>query len=161
MTIGTARRDGVARTSAVAAAAMLAALAVLQAAHALGAPLGALAWGGRHEGELPAGLRVGSAAAVVVLALAALTLLARGGVIRRPMAGWWIAPGAWAIAGHLSLNTLANLASSSPNERMVVGSTAVMAALSVVVARSGADPRMEDDGFEPTTSCLQSRRSPS
>ena len=143
MTTDTTRRDGLARTSAVVAAGMLAAFAALQTALAMGAPLGALVWGGRHHGVLPAGLRVGSAAAVLVLALAALVLLARGGVIRRPgRVGRWAAPGAWAIAGYLSLNTLANLASASAAERFLAGPTAVMAALSFVVARSGADRRV-------------------
>jgi hypothetical protein len=77
----------------------------------------------------------------VVLALAALVLLARGGVLTRPLrTGRAITLGAWAIAAYLSLNTLANLASASAAERYLAGPTAVMAALAAVVARRGTSP---------------------
>jgi hypothetical protein len=60
-----------ARTAAVAAAVGFLTIAVFQAALALGAPLGRAAWGGTHP-QAPTGLRVASAVAFGVWALAAL-----------------------------------------------------------------------------------------
>ncbi|MEA1903128.1 MAG: hypothetical protein U9N56_06350, partial [Actinomycetota bacterium] len=68
-------------TAATIAASLLAAMAVLQAALALGAPIGGIVWGGRHEGQLPTSLRFGSAAAVLILILAALVILAQASIL--------------------------------------------------------------------------------
>lgn len=44
-------------------------LVLLQAALALGAPLGAMAWGGQSKGRLPAGKRWASAGSVILMAV--------------------------------------------------------------------------------------------
>lgn len=68
----TNRRPGptllrVTEVAAVVASVLLAALAAFQVALAAGAPLGRLAWGGRHR-VLPTGLRIASGVSVVVYA---------------------------------------------------------------------------------------------
>src|SRR5687768_719411 len=62
------RLGRVSTVAAVSACAVLTALAVFQVALASGAPWGRYAWGGQHEGALPAPLRVGSAVSVLVYA---------------------------------------------------------------------------------------------
>jgi len=54
-------------------------IALFQAALALGAPLGRAAYGGVHDGQLPTGLRMASAFATIVWALAAMIVLGRAG----------------------------------------------------------------------------------
>ena len=54
------REDGVISFAAAGVCVLLGGLAVFQALLALGAPLGAFAWGGQHR-VLPTRLRVGSA----------------------------------------------------------------------------------------------------
>ena len=63
------------------ALALLAALAVLQLLVASGLPYGRFVWGGTHR-VLPHGLRVASAASVLVYAGLAALLLSRAGVLR-------------------------------------------------------------------------------
>ena len=65
----------------VVALALLAALAVLQLLVASGLPYGRFVWGGTHR-VLPHGLRVASAASVLVYAGLAALLLSRAGVLR-------------------------------------------------------------------------------
>ncbi|MDP2310230.1 MAG: hypothetical protein Q8P18_29715 [Pseudomonadota bacterium] len=105
--------------ASVAAAILIVGVAGLQVALALGAPLGAYAWGGRAVGVLPGRLRAGSAlSALVLLALAALVLLRAGWVTPHPPT-----PVVWAvriIVGLLALNTLGNVVSASPSERRVM-----------------------------------------
>ncbi|MCW2968390.1 MAG: hypothetical protein JWM71_2162, partial [Solirubrobacteraceae bacterium] len=105
------------RRHAVSAASGFLAIVAFQLAIALGAPFGAAAWGGAHSGQLPGGLRTASAFGAAFWALAALTVLARGGV--RPS----LVPieisrhGTWVLVGVLALGTAVNAASSSAWER--------------------------------------------
>lgn len=104
--------------SAVVATVVLTAVIVLQALLVAGVPLGHAAWGGEHP-VLPTKLRVGSAVAIGMLAFGAAVALAGAGLI---------APGpvrpvrfaAWAFAALFAMNTLANLASRSRVERLVM-----------------------------------------
>ena len=104
------------RLAAVAAGGFL--LVVLfQVALALGAPLGAAAWGGGHSGQLSSDLRVASAFSAAFWSLATLTVLSRGRFELSPAplsASRW---GTWALVGLLAFGTVANLASSSNWER--------------------------------------------
>ena len=125
------------RPAAVAAAIGFVVLAGFQLALALGAPLGRAAWGGTHE-QLPTSLRIASAFAVAVWALAALIVLRRGGFRISPvppaMARW----GTWILVGLLALGALANFASRSNWERFLWGPVAlILAVLCLVVARGG------------------------
>jgi hypothetical protein len=109
---------GLTTGAAILATGVLAAVVGLQLALVAGRPLGRFAWGGEHE-VLPARLRVGSAVAAVVLALAAALILARAGLIPGG-AHPGVRIGAWAFTGLFALNTLGNLASRSRVERRVM-----------------------------------------
>ena len=121
---------------AIVAAIGFAAIAAFQVALALGAPLGHAAWGGAHE-RLPQRLRIGSAIAVVVWLLAALVVLARGGlspISLPPIAIDW---GPWVLVGLSVLGAIVNFASTSRWERFGWGPLAlIMAALCLVLAIS-------------------------
>jgi hypothetical protein len=125
--------------AAVAAFAIMALVAGFQLALAAGAPLGGIAWGGKREGRLPAGLRIASALAAPILLLFGWIVLARAGVVDpSPLPEGLLAPATWGIAALLALNTLANITSRSRLERAIFGSaTAVAAVLCAVVALNG------------------------
>lgn len=129
-------------TAAAVAASLLTAMAVLQAALALGAPIGGIVWGGRHEGQLPTSLRFGSAAAVLILILAALVILAQASILSwSPLPIRSLTAATWTIAGYMAINTFGNVASQSSFERFVLGpTTALIAVLCVVVANNGTGP---------------------
>jgi hypothetical protein len=109
-------------------------VAGFQVALALGAPWGRAAWGGAHE-RLPLGLRVASAFAAVLWAVAALVVLARAGFDWSPIpfsAATW---GTWVLFGLLLLGTVMNLASRSRLERLIqTPVAAVLAVLCMLVA---------------------------
>ena len=121
--------------AAVVAATLLGVVAVFQLSLALGAPWGGAAYGGRAPvtgGVLPARYRVMSAAGVVLLAVAAWIILARADIVGGPNDIAWPI---WVVAGYLSLNTLANLASPNHVERWLWGSmSAAAAVLTIIVA---------------------------
>lgn len=122
-------------TAALVAAACLAVVALFQAALALGAPLGAAAWGGAHAGTLPRRLRVASGlVAVTVYPLLAVVILGAAGVFALD----WI-PGTgevvmWLLAGFFVLGTLANAASRSRPERIWAVVTLVLAVCCALIA---------------------------
>lgn len=125
-----------ARTAAALAATGLVGVACFQVFLALGGSWGSAAWGG-GQGELSGGLRVASAFAAVLLAAAALVVLGR--------AGYWppggpsrvFRWGTWILVAMLSVSALANFASTSDWERLLMGPIAlVLALLCLVVARS-------------------------
>ena len=126
------------RSSSVAVAAAGAAgvclgFAGLQVALAAGAPLGEHVWGGTQERVLPGAMRVVAGGAAVVLTGMATVVARRAGLIGRPSAR--LGPATWAIAGYLALNTIGNLASTSPVERVAFGSaTAVASSCAAFVA---------------------------
>jgi hypothetical protein len=127
------------QTVALTAAGGFGVIVAFQVALALGAPLGAAAWGGATTGPLPATLRVASAVACVIWSLAAVIVLHRAGfdVVALP-AGltWW---GTWTLVGVLVLGAVMNFASASPWERYGWGPfTLVLAGLCLVVARMPA-----------------------
>ena len=129
-----------ARTAAVAAAVGFLAIAAFQVALALGAPLGRAAWGGTRT-DLPTGLRIASAVAVVVWALAATIVLGRAGFDIFSLPASVVRWGTWILIGLSLLGALMNFASSSPWERFLWAPLAlILAALCFVVARSGVDP---------------------
>lgn len=95
------------------AAALLVGVAAFEAALASGAPWGAAAWGGTHEGVLPPGLRVASVGSVVVNAL--LAALAVGRLVRGRRRATVLA----AVTVYSALGVVANLATPSPVERAI------------------------------------------
>lgn len=127
--------------AALAAAAGFLVIAAFQAALALGAPLGRAAWGGAHE-RLPTHLRIGSTVAILIWLLAALIVLARGGlaVVQLPTAvvEW----GTWALVVVNVLGAIVNIASSSPWERFGWAPLAlILAILCLTLALSGPVPK--------------------
>ena len=101
------------------AAALLTVVAIFQIALALGAPLGAAAWGGRHQGPLPGRLRVASAlAGIVIYPLIIVYVLASAGLIAADWMPGTGAAGMWVLAGFFTLGALANFASRSKRERL-------------------------------------------
>jgi hypothetical protein len=100
------------------AVALLLVVTGFQVALALGAPLGAGAWGGRHRGVLPARLRIASAATgLVIYPLVMAIVLDASGLIDVE----WLPRGPivmWALAALFALGSLANFASRSPVERL-------------------------------------------
>ena len=113
-----------------------------QAALTFGAPLGAAALGGTNPGQLPDALRVVTGLSAVVWLLAALVVLARGGLalVRLPRAVFRV--GTCVLVGLLGVGALLNFASTSPWERYGWGPfTLVLFILGVVLARSGLPSR--------------------
>ena len=129
-----------ARAAAVVAAVGCLTIAAFQLALALGAPLGRAAWGGTHA-QLPTGLRVASAFAAGVWALAALIVLGRAGIQPSPLPSALARVGTWILVGVLALGAVLNFASPSGWERYLWGPVAViLALLCLLVARSPATP---------------------
>lgn len=121
--------------AAIVATILIGVLVVFQLALALGAPMGAAAWGGRNPGVLPRGLRIASAVVgLVVYPLLAAVILAAAGLIDY---GWLpIDPtlAAWILTGFFGLGVLANAASRSPIERIWAPVSAVLAICCAVIA---------------------------
>lgn len=113
---------------------MLVVLALFQAALALGAPLGAFAWGGQHR-RLPTKLRIGSVVAICIYAMFIIVALQRTGLIDWPLNGDWIVPAAWVVVAYLSLGVPLNAISRSRPERLVMTPVVVLLlGLSLAVA---------------------------
>lgn len=112
-------------------------IAAFQAALASGAPLGAAAWGGTHDGRLPKRLRIASGVAAGFWVLAGAVILQRAGyeVVSIPAA--CVRWGTWLLVVLLPIGAIMNLASRSRWERFLWGPVAlILAALCLVVARS-------------------------
>ncbi len=121
------------RGAAIGAGGILLGFAGLQVALAFGAPLGEHVWGGTQDRVLSGEMRIVAAGAAVVLTAAASVVARRAGVLGRPAP--WLRPATWGIAGYLALNTVGNLASTSPVERIAFGSaTAIGSVLTAFVA---------------------------
>ena len=120
-------------TVALVAVALIGALVAFQVALALGAPLGAAAWGGQRPGVLPGGLRIASAiVGLLVYPLLAAVILAAAGLI----ADDWLpidpTVAMWILTGFFALGTVVNAISRSKPERVwapVSGALAVCCAL--------------------------------
>lgn len=121
--------------AAVVAAVGLVCVSAFQVAIALGAPLGAASWGGRHEGRLPTRLRTASAIAAVLWLIAAGIVLGRVGI--GPISGSVARWGTWTLVALLTVGAVMNAASPSRWERFGWAPfTALLAGLCVVVALS-------------------------
>ena len=106
---------------------------MFQALLVCGLPLGRFAWGGQHV-VLPFRLRVGSLVSLVIYVLIGWVLLARAGQDDGEDHGI-LGVATWVIAGFFLLGVVANLASRSRTERLVMTPVAlVLCALTVVVA---------------------------
>jgi hypothetical protein len=130
-------RLGPNRSAAKAGAIGFLGIAGFQAALALGAPLGAAAWGGA-DSQIPASLRIASGIAAAMWGLAAVVILGRGGFHVPLLSPGFVRRGIWVLVAVLPLGAVMNFASPSPWERFIWGPVAlILAVLSLVVARSG------------------------
>jgi hypothetical protein len=117
------------------ATALIGALIVFQLALAAGAPLGAMAWGGRNPGVLPTGLRVASAiVGIVVYPLMALVILAASGLISADWLTMDLTVAMWIFTGFFTLGTVANAISRSPPERIWAVVSGALAICCAVIA---------------------------
>lgn len=97
---------------------LLVVIAVFQIALALGSPWGKAAWGGAHEGVLPARLRVASAVAGLVVYPAIIAVvLSASGLIGADLVAGDGAVTMWVLTAIFSIGAIANLASRSRVER--------------------------------------------
>ena len=113
------------------------ALVVFQAALALGAPLGAAAWGGAHE-HLTTGERIGSAISVLIYLAAILVVRGRAAGREEGRYRW----GIWALVALFAIAGVMNLASESRWENFLLAPVAlVLSALCLVVARGAVATR--------------------
>jgi hypothetical protein len=120
--------------SAILACSLLAGLAVFQGALIAGAPLGRLAWGGRHP-VLPANLRIGSGASIGLYALFAYAALAKAGLGPPLIGESFTSVAMWVMTAYFALGVLMNCISRSKPERLVMTpATAALAALYLVLA---------------------------
>ena len=129
-----------ARVAAVLAAAGFLGLALFQGALAGGAEWGHAAWGGANA-DLSSAQRTGSAVAVLLWAAAAVAVLGRAGILRssRRLARFYRS-GTWVAALACALGSLANFASESRYEQLILGPLGVaLAVLSFAVARGRPD----------------------
>ena len=120
----------------VVALALLAALAVLQLLVASGLPYGRFVWGGTHR-VLPHGLRVASAASVLVYAGLAALLLSRAGVLPAGDSTAVIVL-TWVVFAFFAASVALNALSRSPAERWTMAPTSLLlAAATLVIALGG------------------------
>ncbi len=118
-------------------AAVIYALATLvvvgfQVALAAGVPWGQYAMGGRYPGRFPTPMRLGAVVQAIVLAVLALVVLDKGGILAL---GWtaalpWLA---WVPVVVSALSTVMNAATRSPMERRIWLPVAVVMLLSSIV----------------------------
>ena len=118
--------------AAVVAYLLLAGLAVFQIALAAGAPLGRLAWGGKHR-VLPRGLRIASAVSVLLYALFAFVISRAAGYATDGGDHLESYPLIWVLTAYFGIGVLANLASRSRPERMVMTPVALLLSLCCLV----------------------------
>lgn len=115
------------RAGQVATLAFLA-VSVLQLLLALGILPVTMAWGGRQAVLTPA-LRLTSLIAAMLMPGCAYVIRRRAGLVAHARPSRAINILAWMIAVYMSLNTLGNLASLSPAERLVFAPLSMLLAL--------------------------------
>ena len=108
-----------------------------QLALALGAPWGAYAMGGAYHGRFPPPLRLAALIQALLLAVLALGVLSRAGLVDMPVVRdlpWLV----WAAAAFSAVSLVLNAVSRSPGERRIwVPVAIVMLGSSLIVAVSG------------------------
>lgn len=107
---------------------------VFQIALALGAPWGRYAMGGAFPGRLPTAMRAAAVVQAAILALLALVVLSRAGLIEVPVVDdlpWLV----WLAVGFSAVSLMLNAISRSSSERRIwVPVALVMLGSSLVVA---------------------------
>ncbi|HZZ31104.1 MAG TPA: hypothetical protein VFE10_03850 [Phenylobacterium sp.] len=121
------------RWAARAAALFCLAFAAFQIGLALGAPFGHIAWGG-SSAVLPSPMRLASAGAAAYLVVAAGLMTVRAGDWGLRLPGWPFLVFNIVLAAQLALNTVANLAARSAEERYGMGAASALGCLLCVTA---------------------------
>jgi hypothetical protein len=119
--------------ASVLAASLLGLVVIFQFLLALALPFGRAAWGGTHR-VLPPRLRFFSALSVLPLGMAAWIVLARTGVVGSPWQPATVRAATWIAFCVLALNTIANLASRSRVERLIMTPAAFVCSVCLLIA---------------------------
>ena len=122
-----------AKLASILAAFVLSLVAIFQILLALALPFGRAAWGGAYR-VLPPHLRIASALSALPLGLAAWIVLARTGVVAIPWQPSAVRAGTWVAFSILALNTVANFASRSRIERLLMTPVAFVCSACLLVA---------------------------
>jgi hypothetical protein len=120
--------------AAIAAIVMLTGLGVFQLLLAVGAPLGRLAWGGKHR-TLPTGLRIASAASIALYAGFCAVIADAAGVVD-VFGGPWVQTAVAVLTGYFALGVVVNAISRSRPERIVMTPVAAVLALLFFIVAS-------------------------
>ena len=105
-----------------------------QLALTAGAPWGEYAMGGRYPGRFPIPLRVGALVQAAVIAVLAIIVLGRAGLVSSPLDAPWLI---WAVVIFSAFSVALNALSRSPGERRLWVPVAVaMLGASFLVATS-------------------------
>ena len=121
-------------TAAIIFAAVTAVAVAFQIALALGAPWGAYAMGGANRGTLPQAMRIAAVIQALVLALLALVVLTRAGLVDVPVVRD-VPSLVWVVVAFSAVSLVLNAISRSPGERRLwVPVALVMVGSSLVVA---------------------------
>jgi uncharacterized oligopeptide transporter (OPT) family protein len=97
-----------------------------------GAPLGHLAWGGRHR-VLPPHLRIGSAVSIVLYIVFAYAALAQAGLAAPLISGAFTDVSGWVLTAYFAVGVLMNGISRSRPERLTMTPVALVLALLYLV----------------------------
>ena len=122
--------------SAILACAILTGLAMFQAAVIAGAPLGRMAWGGKHT-VLPSKLRLASGVSIVLYALFAYIALAKAALAPTLINETFTSVSTWVLTAYFALGIVMNGISRSKPERLIMTPTAlVLTALYLILSSS-------------------------
>jgi hypothetical protein len=127
------------RLAALVASVALSALFVFEVLLATGAPLGDVAFGGASA-VLPSTLRAAGAVSALLFLGAIWALLSGSGVVRGGAGAVVVRRVLWCYVGLFGLSALANLASPSPWERLLMAPVAVLLAACCVTVARRPDP---------------------
>jgi hypothetical protein len=130
------------RLAALVASAALSALFVFEVLLATGAPLGDVAFGGASV-VLSSTLRVASAVSALLFLGAIWALLSGSGVVRVGAGAVVVRRVLGCYVGLFGLSALANLASPSPWERLLMAPVAVLLAACCVIVARRPDPLVQ------------------
>ena len=107
-------------------------VAIFQVALALGAPLGAYAYGGQRTGKLPVGFRINSVVSAVVMVAIAGHYLAQLGVFQLLLDSQGNSVVNWVLVAFMGLSAIANNITRSKPERAVWGVPTILMFLAAI-----------------------------